>query len=248
MPEQDTQDVVNAVDQDVETPASPTEIKVANPTAEEMVELCKGVTANYNAEVDTRAVKFNFKKSKDKETGIEIIRHPVDLAIPYPSVEGILAIIQSQDPKELELLQEAMEVVVNTRARDLLYEDTSLTAATFPVGSLSWNAIANIPKTQRRGGGIPKEHWEAFAKDYIAIMPNATGKKLLAVTNMARILQNKLVQAKTNTPVLEMVVAQLAIYAENTADLAEYADCVEFLSEKATTLLNVTPAELLDNL
>ncbi|RLE97814.1 MAG: hypothetical protein DRJ63_08580, partial [Thermoprotei archaeon] len=189
----------------------------------------------------------NFKKSKDKDTGIETVRAPVQLAIPYPSVEGIVAILEAGG-KGLELLLEAMETVVNSAARDILYDAIALTAATFPVDKISWEAIANIPKVTRRGGGIPKEQWEAFAQDYIAVMPEATGKTVEQISNAAKILLNKLSAVKTNEPVLQLLVEQLALYVECSEQASEYSDCVEFLLAKAETFLNVSDEELLANL
>lgn len=222
-------------------------IEVANPTSEEMREICENIKVNYDFSVTTKAVVFNFKKTKDKITGIETIRTPVHLAIPYPSVEGIVAILEAGG-KGLDLLLESMETVTNGQARDLLYEDTSLTAATFPVEKVSWEFIANIPKIQRRGGGIPKETWEAFAKDYIEVMLEVTDKKLEQITNMAKILTDKLVRVRTNEPVLQLVVAQLAVYAEHSSNLGDYEECIAFLLNKAETFLNVSDEDLLANL
>jgi hypothetical protein len=223
------------------------EIVVANPTTEELQALLTDIKVNYNFDVDVKSTQFNFKKSKDKDTGIETIRHPVVLALPYPSVEGIVTILQTGG-KGLELLQEAIETVVNAAARDILYDSFDLTAATFPVDKVSWETIANLPKAQRKGGGIPKETWEAFGEDYVAIMPEATGKRVDQVTNMAKLLLNKLNSVKTNEAVLQLAVEQLGIYTEKSENAGEYADCIEFLLNKAETFLNVSEEELLANL
>lgn len=238
-----------AVTQDQEAEAQPKTniIEVANPTEEEMKGILESIKVNYDFKVTTKPVNFNFKKSVDKITGIETIRKPVQLAIPYPSVEGVVNILETGG-KGLELLMEAIEGVVNSAARDLLYEDEKLNAATFPVEKISWEAIANLPKAQRRGGGIPKETWESFAQDYVEVMPAITGKTLEQVANAAKILMNKLQQVRTNEPVLNLLVEQLAIYAENSPNIEEYQDCVAFLLNKADTFLNVSEEELLANL
>jgi len=222
-------------------------IEVQNPTAEEMAGICESISVNYDFSVVTKPVNFNFKKSKDKVTGIETIRGSVQLAMPYPSVEGIVHIME-EGGKGLELLVEAIENVVNATARELLYEDTTLNAATFPVEKLSWEAIANLPKAQRRGGGIPKETWEGFAQDYVEVMPEITGKTIEQVANAAKILASKLTQVRTNEPVLQLLVTQLAVYAEHSQNIEEYQDCVAFLLQKADTFLNVSEEELLANL
>lgn len=222
-------------------------IAVANPTPEEMAALRVAIKESFDFNVNVKEMTFNFKKSIDKETGITTIRNPVDLAIPYPSVEGIIAILE-KGGKGLELLVETIELAITQQARNLLYEDTALKADTFPVDKCSWEFLANIPKAQRRGGGIPKDVWDAFAADYIEVMPEATGKDADQVGRMAKILTNKLVQIRTNEPVLQLVVEQLAVYAGASANVEEYQECLDFLINKADTFLNVKPEDLLANL
>lgn len=225
----------------------PEVIPAVNPTQEELAALCENIKVNHNFKVDVKGVKFNFKKSKDKDTGIETVREAVTLAVPYPSIEGIISILEAGG-KQLELLQDAVEGVINTAARDIIAENTSINAGNFPIDKITWEAIANMPKAQRRGGGIPKETWDEFAQDYCEVMPEATGKSPEQVANMSKILLNKLANIKTNEPVLQLVVEQLAIYAENTTSLEDYKECVDFLLNKADTFLNVSEEELLANL
>lgn len=237
-----------------EAKAGPVTITVDNPSKEEVVALSESIVADFDFSVNPKLSKFNFKKSKDKETGIITEREAVELVLPYVSVQGIIDIIEGkhleegQANKGLELLVDVMEDTVNAAARDLLYEDYNLNAGTFPVDKVSWEFIANIPKVARRGGGIPKEVWEAFAEDYTAIMPDITGKTIDAVSNAAKCLSAKLTSCRTNKPVLNLLVEQLAIYAENTENLEEYQDCVAFLLNKADTFLNTSDADLLANL
>lgn len=230
---------------------NPVRLTVQNPTVEEMTAILENIKVNFNFDVNVKSVDFNFKKSKDKLTGIETIRDTVQLAVPYPSVQGIIAILEAGEPgnnKGLDLLLDAMEGIVNTQAREMLYDDTSATASTLDVSKLSWEFISNIPKVQRRGGGIPKEVWEAFSTDYIEVMPEVTGRTIEATTNMTKVLVGKLSGQKTNTPVLELVVEQLAVYAANSPNFAEYVECVEFLLNKADTFLNMSEEDLLANL
>lgn len=226
-------------------------IEVENPSTEEMEVITSGIKANYAFDVDVKPINFTFKKSKDKDTGIETVRNAVQLPIPYVSVQGLIDIIEGasvedgQPNKGLALLMEAAEGIVNTAARNILYEDTALNAANFPIERISWEAIANLPKAQRRGGGIPKEVWEAFATDYCEVMPNATGKTMDQVAGAAKILQSKFSAVKTNLPVLNLLVEQIAVYADSSENAGDYTDCIEFLLEKADTLLNVSEEELL---
>ena len=223
-------------------------ISVPNPSREEMQTLCENIREKFPMDVITKPVNFNFKKTKDKETGVEIDRQTVQLAVPYLSVQGLIKILEGGESKELDLVMESLETPINVAAREMLNEDINLNATTFPVEKLSWAAIANMPKAQRRGGGIPKETWEGFAEDYLAIMPGVTGKTIEQVHNMAKLLIAKLGPVKTNEPVLKLCVEQLGIYASNSPNAEDYQECVEFLLTKAETFLNVSEAELLANL
>lgn len=227
--------------------ASHVTIAALNPTKEEMAELRDRIKSNYDFDVNVIETKFNFKKSKDKDTGIETIREAVVLAMPYPSVDGIVTILENGG-LGLELLLDSMNDVVNAAARTLLYDDINLNASTFPVDKVSWDFISKIPKVQRRGGGIPKEIWEAFAEDYLSVMPDVTGKTIDQVANAAKCLSAKLVTVKTNKPVLKLLVEQLAIYVDNSESAEEYQECVAFLVNKADMFLNVSDEDLLANL
>ena len=229
------------------TPTGPTVIPAVNPTPEEMVALCENIKINHDFNVDVKPVKFNFKKSKDKETGIETVRESVTLAVAYPSVEGILAILETGG-KGLELLVDAVEGVINVTARDIIADDFSINASNFPIDKITWEAIANMPKAQRRGGGIPKENWEEFTQAYVEVMLTPSGPTVLQVTNMSQVLASKLANVKTNEAVLKLVIEQFAIYADNSKNLEEFSECVEFLLNKADTFLNISDEELLTNL
>lgn len=221
-------------------------IEVQNPTQEEMSAIANNIKVNYNFDVNVKEVEYKFKKSIDKDTGIETIRKPVVLAVPYPSVEGLVKILETGGAG-LALLLEAAESIVNTEVRNILNDDITLTAASFPVDKVSWEAIANLPKAARRGGGIPKETWEAFQADYIAVM-QACGKTVQQAANAAKLIANKFQQIKTNQPVLEHMVKQLSIYVEATPNMEDFAECVDFLLQKADTFLNVSEQDLLANL
>ena len=191
------------------------------PTPAEMDALRANIKANYNSEVDVKEVLFHFKKSKDKDTGVESKRDSLPLAIPYPNVEGIAEAL-GKGGKLLDLIVDAVETIITQQARDIINDSNdTLSAANFPVDLLSLEYIANMPKAQRRGGGIPKESWDDFIADYIEVMPEAAGKTVDQVTKMAKILMGKLSSVKTNEPVLHLVQDQLAVYAENTTNLTE---------------------------
>ena len=216
------------------------------PSAEELASLCADIKAGYDFNVDVKPVIFRFKTSKD-ENGVELKREPLELPIPYPTVEGIIAILEAGG-KGLELLMEVVSGAVTSQARNMISDDHSLNAINLPVDKLSWDFIANMPKAERSGGGIPKEVWEDFGTDYITIMQEATGKDLERVTRASKLLVGKFSAIKTNLEAINFLVEQLAIYLDNSKRADEFAACVAFLLEKADKLVNATPEELLANL
>ncbi len=205
----------------------------------------------FDNKVDKTEVKFNFKKSvtKDESTGLEVEskRPSITIALPLLSIEGLVAAINAGD-KSLELVLEAVREVQIARARELINEKEDISAENFPYEALAWDAIANLPKADRRGGGIAKEVWEEFAKDYIAVMPGLTNKTLEQVTNASKILLNKFSAVKTAKPIISMLLDQLGLYVTNSKNAEAYMECVEFLQSKGKALLNMTEADLLANL
>ena len=194
--------------------------------------------------IDTNSKEVSFHFKKDAEGNM---RDAVKVHVDYPSVDGIVAILENGD-KELELLNGAIEGVINTAIRAYLSANVDVTSESFvDNGGVSWSSIANKPKAQR-GGGIPKEVWVAFEADYVEVMPEVTGKTMDQVANAAKILKGKLAQVKTNEPVLKLLVSQLALYMEHSANAADYAECVTVLLDKADTYLNVSEEELLSAL
>jgi len=205
------------------------------------------ITANFDKFLDEKEVKFNFRTVKDDATGLESKRPSVELKIGVPSVEGIIAILEAGG-KQLEMLQEAVAEVVISRAREIVADKEDVNALNFPYADLSWEAIANLPKAERKGRGIAKEIWDDFAKDYIATMPAVTGKTAEQVGNASKILLNKFSAVKSNKPVISLLKGQLGMYINSSANAEQFADCVEFLLQKAQTLLDADEATLLGNL
>lgn len=202
------------------------------------------VSANFDNTVDKVDVKFSFRTVKDEATGLSSKRPTVELSLLLLSIEGIIAEFQAGG-KRLDLIVEAIRDVQLARAREIVNEKEDITSDNFPYAQLSWESIANLPKAERRGGGISKEVWEDFTKDYISVMPSATGKSIEQVTNASKILLNKFQAVKTNKPVLKLLKEQIGIYANNSSNAEQFSDCITFLVEKADALLNQDEAELL---
>lgn len=221
--------------------------QIAVESAAKTEALKKSIVAKFDNKVDTKEVRFRFRKVKDEASGVETQRPAVELIIGVPSVEGIIAIIEAGG-KGLELLQEVVADYVIGAARDIVEEKEDVTQDNFPLDSLTWETIANLPKAERRGGGISKETWEDFSKDYVEVMPAVTGKSAEQVTRASKIYLNKFAMVKSNKQVLKLLKDQLTLYITNTPRAEEFAECVKFLTEKATTLMSQDDSKLLENL
>lgn len=217
-------------------------IPANNLSEEAMAELCGKINEAGEGKLVGTPTTFSFRKSKD-DAGNVSQREPLVLALPYLTTEGLIAVIEAGG-KPLELLLDAANSVIESEARGLINDIESLTADTLDLAKLDWEFIANKPKAQR-GGGISKEQWEDFIADYCAVMPDATGKPLEKIQNMAAILKNKLAKVATHKPILEVVISQLAIYMEASEAASDHAMAVEFLVNKADKLLNADSEEAL---
>lgn len=203
------------------------------------------IAANFDNTVDLRDYKFNFKTTKDKETGEESKRPSIELKLPIPSVEGIVQILQGGG-KGLELLQEAVASFVVAQARSILNENEAMSGADFPSAQCTWDFIANMPEAEKRGRGIPKEVWDDFTADYIAVMPGLAGKTEEQVTLAAALFAKKLAPVKTNKKALAKLAEQLAIYTNSAPQAETYFDVVRVLDEKIKLLLNAETAKVED--
>ena len=216
-------------------------------TAEQKATLHAEIKANFDNKIDVTETSFHFRKVTDPKTKIETKRNSVVIPLPVPSVEGIIDIIQNGGAG-LTLLQEAVLSVLVETARDYIDANEDVTSANFPYASLAWDAIANLPKSDRRGGGVAKEVWADFAKDYIAVMPAIIGKSEEVVTNASKIFLSKFAQCKTNKPILNKLKDYLAIYINNTPRAEEFTEAVDWLDKKIATLLETGEQALLDSL
>lgn len=201
-------------------------------------------SSNLNKNLQYVDTKFHFKK--DKELGTR--RPTVELKIPVPSLEGIIAILEAGKEKEIQLLLDAVQSVVLEQARAQVNEKEDISQETLDIAALSWEAIANLPPAARRGAGIPKELWEEFSKDYVTVMPAVTGKTVEQVSRAAKLFVAKLQPCKTDKKVLSFLKSQIDLWFANTPNGEDFSDCYEFLSKKVDTFLAADSSALLENL
>jgi len=205
------------------------------------------IAVNFDNKFDYKSAKFGFRKVTDKETGVETKRATVELdKLPVPSVEGIVAILETGG-KSLDLLLEAVANVVIDRARDVINENESITSENFDYATCDWNAIANLEKEDRRSG-ITKETWEDFALDYIEVMPAVSGTSKEQSANAAKIFSGKFASIKSKKDVIAKLKLRLSMYAEHSPKASEFSEIIDFLFKKADKLIQAKEESLEDNL
>ena len=212
-----------------------------------MTETQAPIVVNFDNKLDYKEAKFGFRKVTDKETGVETKRNTVELAkIPVPSIEGIVAILETGG-KSLDLLQEAVTEVVLNRARDYINENESVTSENFDYSVLDWNAIANLEKEDRRSG-ISKETWDDFAKDYVEVMPAVSGATGEQCATAAKIFVGKFTAVKTKKDLIGKLKIRLSMYAEHSPKAGEFAEVIDLLLKKADKLIEAKEVSLEDSL
>jgi hypothetical protein len=197
------------------------------------------IAANFDNTVDIKDFTFNFKKDK-----LGNKRPSVELKLPTPSVEGIVHILE-KGGKGLELLLDSVYDVIRGQAAGLVSDDEKITQSTFPIDKILWEAIANMPKADRRSSAIDASVWEAFAKDYIEVMPGVTGKSVEAVTNATVVYLKKFSIVKTNKDVIGKLKDQLSLYLEHSKSAEQFTEILDLLISKADSYLSANDVELL---
>jgi predicted house-cleaning noncanonical NTP pyrophosphatase (MazG superfamily) len=196
-------------------------------------QVAREITPNVDKSVDMKPAIFRFKKD---DLGNK--RANVEVKLPIPSVEGVVNILE-KGGKELELLLDSLYDVVRGIAQDYVSNDENITDepsfAPF-ISKVTWEAIANMERQDRRGTSIPEEQWKAFAAAYISVMPALTSKSKDAVTAAAGVFLKKFAMFKTDKKVLEKLKGQLAIFAEQK-EAEDFGDILELLLKRADTYL-----------
>lgn len=210
----------------------------------------ENILAGFDNSVEWKEMIFRFKKDK-----LGNKRANVELKLPVPSVEGIVQILTKgaasdatpEAKKALDLLLECAAQTVRDVAGSYVSDNEEVNSTNFPYNSVTWQAIANMPKEDRRSSSIAKEVWEAFCKDYITVMPGATGKTVDNVTNATLVYLKKFSIVKSNKKIVSQLKDQLAIYANTSKEAENYQEILELLNEKADAYINSNEIENIVN-
>lgn len=192
------------------------------------------------------ATECNFFFRKDKETDTK--RPTVTLALPFLTVDAIVDIFSQGDAKQINLVLDSCNQQIVAQARAMVNDKEDISQENLDLTKLSWEAIANLPQAERRGGGIAKEVWEDFFKDYAVTMKETAGKDDEQLERHVAILSKKFGTVRSNKKVLAAFNTFLDQYAAGTKELESFSECVDFLKTKIDTFLKADDAALLENL
>ena len=193
-------------------------------------------------------VKFSFKKRKAEgvDAGQEPEkRAPVILTLPVLTFDGLVE--SMKDEKVVNLVLDSVNDLIREAARQQINDDDKPVNRQdeLDLSKLNITFIANQPKSERTGGGISKETWEAFEQDYVEVMPAASGKSKERVEKAAKLFVARLNPVKSEKTVLKFLQEQLALWASTTPNAEDFTEVFQFLDNKITNLLNRDSQELL---
>lgn len=209
----------------------------------------------------TIEAKFNFKARKitdenGKEIGKTKKQPAVTVAIPVPTVEEIVSILQMEDvvvppkkegeeptrqtPRIKQLVLDAIQEIPRAQAKNQFDEiidgfgvDESkvVTPDMLDFDKLTLSYIANLEPGQRGVRPIPEEDFETFYEDYVPTMVAATGKPEVKLKNHIELFK-KPTRAKQNKEVLTLLVDQLNIYMASSGNIEETAEVANRLKSR----------------
>ena len=195
-----------------------------------------------------RNTPFYFRSNGKDEKGNPIKRDTVNLLLSYPTVHGLVDIFNAGG-KGLDKLVNLVSDAIDEHVRNVLTENPQFTSANFPYELGTWEAYVNVPETERKLRGIPREVRAAFREDYIATIVAVTGKDIAVIEKGAKLMiDQRFSDVKSNKKALAKLAEYLTIYAEKSANAESFADCVTSLYERAEALLKADSDSLADNI
>lgn len=182
-------------------------------------------------------VDFNFR-TKD---GYK--RPTVSVELDLPTAEGVATLLSSEDAKVVSLVTDTVAALLTSYVRGFVDADVDFDQAKLDAlvaeGKISIEAIANLPKSER--SMLTKEDLEAFAKDYMEVMPAATGKSAEKVAAAAGLFIERYKRVAGDNAVLAVLQEQLGVFMEAaTPDMIQTHERVlTYLASKVEELLSV---------
>ncbi len=196
-------------------------------------------------------MKFSFKKQTIKDDlGAEVKRPPVTVSIPLPTYDGFVNELTNEETGNkvaqfvLDLVHDAIKDQVRSQLSD--EEKPAMRQEDLDLSKLTLTYIANIPKSERTGGGISKEVWADFEKDYTEVMATVRGADKAA--KAAKLFVSRFSQVRTDKPVLKFLRDELNTWVTKTTQVDDFQEVYTYLDGRVSDLLNKDNTSQLTNL
>lgn len=183
------------------------------------------------------ATDFNFRTKDGYKRPTVTVEHDV------PNADGIMEALSSGDEKVVGLITSTVQGVIISHLRGYVDSDADFDQAKcdalYSEGKISLEAIANLPKSER--SMLTKEDLEAFAKDYMEIMPEVTGKAKEKVAAAAGLFIERYKRVAGDNAVLAVLQEQLTTFIENAGDevVGRHEKALTYLVAKVEELLSI---------
>jgi hypothetical protein len=175
------------------------------------------------------AMKFRFRKDSN---GMQ--RTAMEFDVPVPTAEGVISHLR-EGGKEAKLVLDAVYDVVRAALLNEVNSDITFDPKSYDFKKVSWTAIANMERAER--ATIADEQWEAWAGDFLAVMPTVSKKLPEQLANILALFRKKLVPVKTRKDLLAKLKLELELYVNSSQRAEEFADILELLVNRIDTYL-----------
>lgn len=190
-------------------------------------------------------MKFNFKARNLYDEAGKVVgkgkKQPsVVTTLPIPTHDTVAKFLADATSKESALIMDAVQDLIYGAARAQFDEiidgfeegdGRTVQASMLDFGRLDLSFIANLPPSTRASSVPGEDDFKSFFADYLAVMPQATGKALTAIEKHIKLF-SKPTQLKANKPVMELLIGQLNVYLTATAAIEETGATAAYLRTK----------------
>lgn len=171
--------------------------------------------------MQTEKTVLSFAFRTNKETGVK--RPTVEVEAEVPSKDGLVELLTSEDPADAKVQELVIEGVISTlqsHIRSYVDEDKDFDQEAYnrllEQGKVDLHYIANMPRAERNV--LSKDDLEAFAADYIEVMPEITGKEVSRVRLTAEMVVERFKRITGDPEAVKVVKNNIVTFIENAPE------------------------------
>lgn len=202
---------------------------------------------------------FFFRTEKIRDDEGNVIgngrKHPeVKAVLPVPTSADLIAAIEAGG-KVAEMIHEAVREVIFGAAKNQISDwregqpaEATFTATNFNLAGLTLDAIASMPRGERKSAAISDEDWTAFLNDYHHVMVHTIGYDEKRVKLAMAHFKVRLNRIKNDKSAVRKLVDLLNMWAGKTEALEDHVACYEDLTKRADKFLKAEEKNFSDAL